>query len=293
MVDIPEEIGELRNLEFFNVSKNKLESIPDNITGLIKLRAINLGENRLKALPRTIGALPNLVIIVVNSNHLTSIPREIANLTGLLTLNISQNPLKTIPAEIATLKSLRKLISDDCEFQIGERVHSLKHNPPSLFEQCARIVVKADMQLPRTLPRHIARYFASCQSCSFCHGPYFESHVTRSRFIERTGRQIIALDYKLCSAHWTDEKDRITCMFSSSYQPENRKKALVQQEELQSQEKAGLLENATDDVLMMKKFNSILSLNSSASSLRLNDDDDNEGVRKSDVWRLQNAESLV
>ncbi|KAI8882394.1 L domain-like protein [Backusella circina FSU 941] len=298
MVTIPKELGELKNLELFNASKNKLESIPDNITGLIKLRAINLSENRLKELPRTIGELPSLIIIVVNSNQLTSLPREIAHLTGLLTLNISQNPLKSIPAEIATLKSLRKLISDDCEFESEDRIHSLKHDPPSLFEQCARIVVRTDMQLSPTIPRHIQRYFTTCQTCSFCHGPFFESHVTRSRLIERTGRQIIALDYQLCSAHWTDEKDRITCMFSSSYQPENRKRALVQQEE-SPQEKAGLLEG-DEFPIMMKKFNSILSLNSSsASSLRPNEEEGESTsfIRKSDIWRQQrqqqNAESFV
>ncbi len=43
----------------------------------------------------------------------------------------------------------------------------------------------------------------------------------RGKFIERTGRQILALDYKLCCAHWSDENDRISAMFSTPYYRQN------------------------------------------------------------------------
>jgi Leucine-rich repeat (LRR) protein len=217
MINLPKAIGQLKNLRIFNASKNQLESIPESITSLKKLKAINLSHNRLDYLPKGMGTLPNLIILILNHNQLTNLPRELANLNDLITLNVSNNPLKTIPAEIATLKSLRKLIAEDCAFE-QEFVHDLKHDPPSLFEICARNIISSDTPLPPSLASsHIADYFKREQLCSFCYGPYFDSFVTRGRFIERTGRQILALDYKLCCAHWTNEEDRIQAMFSTPY----------------------------------------------------------------------------
>lgn len=217
MISLPRAIGRLKNLRIFNASKNQLESIPDTITSLAKLKAINVSHNKLTALPKGIGSLPSLIILILNHNQLTQLPRELADLNDMITLNVSHNPLKTIPAEISALKSLRKLTAENCAFE-AEMIHTLAHDPPSLFEICARKMVKSNISLPSSLAHHhIADYFKQEQACSFCFGPYFESFVSRSRFIERTGRQIIALDYKLCCAHWTDENDRISVMFSTPY----------------------------------------------------------------------------
>lgn len=217
MINLPKAIGHLKNLRIFNASKNQLESIPDTIIGLKKLKAINLSQNRLVNLPKGIGSLPSLIILILNQNQLTELPREIAKLNDLITLNVSNNPLKSIPAEIATLKSLRKFSAENCAFE-SEFVYDLVHDPPSLFEICARNIVKSKN---KAVSAHLsqpsfANYFKKEQTCSFCYGPFFDSFVTRGKFIERTNRQLITLDYKLCSAHWVDEEDRITAMFSTA-----------------------------------------------------------------------------
>ncbi|GAA5794776.1 hypothetical protein HPULCUR_000122 [Helicostylum pulchrum] len=215
MINLPKALGQLTNLRIFNASKNQLESIPDTITGLVRLKAINLSNNKLRNLPKGIGSLPSLIILILNQNQLTELPREISQLNDLITLNVSNNPLKSIPAEIATLKSLRKFTAEDCAFET-EFVYSLKHNPPSLFETCARKISSSKIPLPSSLANHpIADYFRNEQTCSFCYGPFFDSFVVRGKFIERTNRQLIALDYKLCCAHWSDEQDRISAMFST------------------------------------------------------------------------------
>lgn len=214
MISLPSAIGQLKNLRIFNASKNQLESIPDTIIGLTKLKAVNLSQNRLSDLPKEIGSLPCLIILILNQNKLTHIPREISNLNDLITLNVSNNPLKSIPAEIATLKSLRKLTAENCDFET-EFIYPLTHDPPSLFEICARHISTSKKPLPSLV--HITDYFKKEQTCSFCYGPYFDSFVTRGKFIERTNRQLIALDYKLCCAHWSDENDRISAMFSTPY----------------------------------------------------------------------------
>jgi hypothetical protein len=130
----------------------------------------------------------------------------------LVSFNISHNPVKQLPAELITIKSLRKLIAEGCDF-CTEFVSERSHDPPSLFEQCARTIVRHQLALPDILPDPLRTYLLTHQECSYCDGPYFESYVTRGRFIERA-HQPIALEYRLCCAHWTDESDRLLNLFS-------------------------------------------------------------------------------
>lgn len=213
MKNLPREIGYLKNLSVLNVSDNLIEEIPDTITFLSKLKALNVSDNALVQLPASIGNLLKLVIIIANNNNLQSLPKEFKNLVNLISLNVSNNPLKSLPAEIANLKSLRKLLTDDCPFK-EEYTYDLIHNPPSLFETCARIAIKSQTNITSLLADHIKEYLSQADHCSYCNGPFFESHVTRVRFIERRARQPLALEYTLCSAHWSDENDRLLAMFS-------------------------------------------------------------------------------
>ncbi|KAI7870298.1 hypothetical protein BDF14DRAFT_1741181 [Spinellus fusiger] len=213
MTSLPLELGYLKNLRVLNASSNQLESIPDTIAFLSKLKALNIGHNKLTSLPRFIGVLPKLLILLVHNNSLKEIPREMANLRRLVCLSISDNPLESIPAEIATVTTLQKLIAERCSFKT-EFNHDLVSSPPSLFELCARAAIREALDIPIHLPAHIKRYLGKAQSCSYCHGPYIESHVVCGRFIERS-RQQIALEYRLCSPHWNTEDERILNIFSN------------------------------------------------------------------------------
>ncbi|KAI9023105.1 hypothetical protein CLU79DRAFT_858373 [Phycomyces nitens] len=213
MTSLPLEIGYLKNLRVLNAAHNQLQALPDTIAYLSNLRAINVGHNQLTLIPPFIGHLSKMVAIIVNNNLLTKIPTELGNLNRLISLNVSHNPLKSIPAEIASLKSLRKLHAEDCSF-VTEFVHSPLSNPLSLLETCARITVRNMLPIPVNLPQHLKEYIGQSKECSFCHGPYFDSFFTRGRFVNRNGRQQVALEYKLCSAHWNSEDDRIICMFA-------------------------------------------------------------------------------
>ena len=147
MMVLPPELGYLKNLRVLNAAFNQLETLPDTIAFLGKLKALNVSNNRITCLPSSIGSLPKLVIVILNDNKLTEIPRELANLSGLISLNVSNNPLKAIPAEIGSLKSLRKLNADGCKF-LEEIAYDLRHDPPSLFEICARAAVRAEIPVP-------------------------------------------------------------------------------------------------------------------------------------------------
>jgi hypothetical protein len=214
MTNIPRELGYLKNLRVLNISHNAITEIPDTIAFLSKLKALNVGHNKLVELPSSIGQLPKLVIIIANNNNLISLPRELAHLTNLISLNISNNPLKYLPAEIASLSALRKLLTDDCPFE-EEHTYELKHDPPSLLETCARIAVRSKLGIPNGLADHLKEYLSRADTCSHCKGPFFDSYVTRVRFIERRVRQAMVLKHTLCSAHWSNEDDRLLALFSS------------------------------------------------------------------------------
>ncbi|CAO3691828.1 unnamed protein product [Rhizopus stolonifer] len=213
MTELPKEVGYLKNLSVLNVSNNRIQELPDTIAFLSKLKALNISENRLKTLPSYIGQLQKIIIIIANNNQLTCLPKELSRLSNLVSLNVSFNPLRALPAEVATLPTLRKLLTEGCDFQ-EEYGYELRHNPLTLLETCARIAVRHEVHIPNDLASHIKDYLASAQQCSYCQGPYFDSHLTRFRFIERIANNPMALEYTLCSAHWSDDKDRLLTMFS-------------------------------------------------------------------------------
>lgn len=219
MTNLPREIGHLKNLRVLNVNNNLIQNLPDTIAFLSKLKAFDVSNNKLVSLPSAIGRLSKLVILIANNNLLPSLPREFANLSNLISLNVSNNPLKSLPAEIAELSSLRKFLTENCPFE-EEYTYQLKHDPPSLFEACARHIVRSKMNnIPNNLPEHIKHYLANPDTCSYCKGPFFESYVTRMRFIERRARQLLALEDRMCCAHWSTDEDRLLSMFSE--QPVN------------------------------------------------------------------------
>ncbi|KAI9032546.1 hypothetical protein CLU79DRAFT_726845 [Phycomyces nitens] len=217
ITSLPRTIGHLKNLRTLNASHNLLECLPDTIAFVAMLKAINISSNKITSLPSSLGSLQKLVIIVANDNRLTTLPQELVRLRKLLSLNVSNNPITAIPAEISTLKSLRKLVADGCEFE-QEFATNLLHDPPSLFEYCARSIVRQELRIPSQVPDHIKEYLTTANECSFCKGPYFKSFVTRKRLIERQDQKFITLEHRLCAAHWSTEDDRLMALFSEQPQ---------------------------------------------------------------------------
>src|SRR5277367_5259205 len=54
---IPSEIGQLINLQQFNILRNQLQSIPTEIGQLINLQQFNISDNELQSIPTEIGKL--------------------------------------------------------------------------------------------------------------------------------------------------------------------------------------------------------------------------------------------
>ncbi|KAI8092675.1 uncharacterized protein BX664DRAFT_277084 [Halteromyces radiatus] len=246
LVDLPDSIGQLKQLEILTISKNQLQHLPNTLQCLSRLTELDLSYNQLQHLP-SLGHFSVLNTLLLSHNQLTSIPSDLAGMKRLVTMDLSYNPLSVLPAEMTRLSHLRRLRLDHCHQLLNHEQHqameyTLTHDPPSLMEICARNVVstlstttagtttssrKGKFSIKSTrqyasprittqkltqLPNHLLSYLASVKVCSSCHGPYFDTHVVRRRLIEKNDLWI-PLEYRLCSAHWSDENDRLLNMF--------------------------------------------------------------------------------
>jgi hypothetical protein len=216
--EIPESIGHLQQLESLNLAHNDLCSLPKTISYLTRLEDLNLSYNQLETITPHIGHLEKLQTLCVSNNHLIELTVGIKGLINLSVLDISNNKVTTLPAEITQLPFLRRLRLDGCPLTNSLDHYSVRHDPPSLLETCARLIVKNDIypvSEQASLTEPLEDYLRSYNLCSHCNAPYFESFVSRGRWIEKNDIWI-PLEYRLCSAHWSDESDRMYAMFSSN-----------------------------------------------------------------------------
>lgn len=218
--------------------------IPDTICYLTQLIELNMSHNQIQQLTPYISHLRGLQQLHLEYNQIKELTVCIDSLYNLNTLDISNNPISILPAEITQLPFLRRLRLDGCPFVNSFDQHiQLSHDPPSLLETCARLIVKNEDQLIQMMKRKklgykrqrnsmdifkshltepLLQYLSNSNVCSFCHEPYFDSYVSRGRWIERN-EMWVPLEYRLCSAHWIDEEDRIYAMFSSSCSKQRNK----------------------------------------------------------------------
>ncbi|KAF7727848.1 hypothetical protein EC973_006961 [Apophysomyces ossiformis] len=206
---LPNAIGHLYHLEILSLSHNALTEIPDTLSYLPHLLELDLSFNRIDRICPCIGYLKKLHKLQLCNNQIFQLPVELVGMTNITTLDVSLNPLQTLPAEILQLPYLRRLRMDSTN--VSESAQSLIHDPPSLVESCCRAVIRCKIST-KGLPQHLIDYLALAKSCSFCYRPYFDAYVTRQRLVEKCDL-LLRLEYRLCSAHWTDDHDRMLSLF--------------------------------------------------------------------------------
>ena len=108
---LPDEIGNLQELESFNVSGNNIGgSIPESIGNLLKLKDFSAEYNKLEGtIPESIERLTNLLAFRITKNSIEgSIPGSIGQLTQLVLFMAAHNKLSgTIPEGVKDLKELK------------------------------------------------------------------------------------------------------------------------------------------------------------------------------------------
>ncbi|ORY93241.1 hypothetical protein BCR43DRAFT_507662 [Syncephalastrum racemosum] len=215
LTQLPDAIGSLQRLEVLHLQHNQLRSLPDTLGYLTHLKELDVSYNKLQSVTPYIGHLRHLETFQLLGNALlTQLPTTLGNLARLVTLSVANCPaLESLPAEILGLNALRHLrVAESHALQAPIEAMNLAHTPPSLVELCARRLYPEVIPAPAFRSRHHA------QPCSACGKPYFESFVSRSRLVEKA-EVIVRVEYRLCSAHWNTEDDRLLYTFSAAPPP--------------------------------------------------------------------------
>ena len=112
--NLPEELVELRNLEWLYLWGNQLSgSIPKELGNLTNLIRLSLNSNQFSgSIPKELGNLTNLTHLDLRDNQLSgSIPKEFGNLTNLTRLSLHTNQFSgSIPKEFGNLTNLERLV---------------------------------------------------------------------------------------------------------------------------------------------------------------------------------------
>ncbi|GFR98763.1 leucine-rich repeat protein SHOC-2-like [Elysia marginata] len=108
---LPEDIGELVNLEELYFGSNMLDEIPASFTKLSSLRICQLSKNRLKKLPDDFGTLSTLLELYLDSNLLRNLPPSMSHLVNLEVFDLTENKLRDVPREILTCMTKLKALN--------------------------------------------------------------------------------------------------------------------------------------------------------------------------------------
>jgi hypothetical protein len=105
---IPAGVLRMRFLKSLDLSENQIGELTNNIM-LQNLEYLNLSGNKITRLPKTIGVLRKLAILDLSDNQLIDIPLWFTNLTRLKELNLAHNQLKSLPHQITRFRNLKVL----------------------------------------------------------------------------------------------------------------------------------------------------------------------------------------
>ncbi len=113
---LPNFIGKLKKLKKLVANNNWIESLPENLGELINLRLLNLENNQIKSLPASLGQLTQLEVLNVAQNKLEFLPDSFSKMVNLTDISLYQNNIHSFPNCILSMKKLRRL-------QLGERYY--------------------------------------------------------------------------------------------------------------------------------------------------------------------------
>lgn len=106
LTTLPQEIGQLAQLQELDISSNQLTALPPEIGQLIQLQKLDISFNQLTVLPPEIAQLVQLTSLILRDNKLGEFPSEIWQLTQLQSLDLAGVGLKVLPPEIGQLTEL-------------------------------------------------------------------------------------------------------------------------------------------------------------------------------------------
>lgn len=109
LVKLPENIGDLENLEFLRVSITNVEKLPESIGNLKNLKYLYAVDTGITNVPESIGNCENLVALDLHGNKISEIPDSITKLKKLKSLDLGWLDLTSLPENMGDLTELIRL----------------------------------------------------------------------------------------------------------------------------------------------------------------------------------------
>ncbi len=164
---IPPQIKNLENLKSFNLANNKtLINLPDEIFALKNLQELRLGGNKLTDLSNEIGKLKNLRHLSVWGNAIDSLPSALFTLKHLTILNIGQNEINILPSSIGELFNLEVLRIDNMSLkQLPSGIKNLT-NLKELYLFGNNLSIPSEIDRQTHNPKKIIDYYFKTQQKS-------------------------------------------------------------------------------------------------------------------------------
>ncbi len=108
--EVPSEVfTEFPNLQWLDLSKNRLKEVPDGIGLLKKLKKLILFKNRIETISPEIGRLEDLRELIISQNELETLPEEIGNLKKLRYIDMWSNNIARLPSSMAEMYALEEI----------------------------------------------------------------------------------------------------------------------------------------------------------------------------------------
>jgi len=128
---LPPKIGDLKKLEYLDISSNKLLELPATLSALSALKTLHIAAPNLQSIPENIGNLANLEELNLRGNYskvpesfgklkkLThlfmggaaqELPESFGDLASLVYFNASSSEFKMLPKSIGSLKKLKEIV---------------------------------------------------------------------------------------------------------------------------------------------------------------------------------------
>ncbi len=103
-------LEKLTKLRCLFLNNNRFSAMPDGIGELVDLQEFNMGNNRLTNMSQDITKLKKMKKLCLEHNNIEQIPRDIGNLVNLCVLDLSYNNITCLPTSIEKLINLQYLI---------------------------------------------------------------------------------------------------------------------------------------------------------------------------------------
>jgi Leucine-rich repeat (LRR) protein len=106
---IPENIGQLSQLQKIEAANNMITSIPGSVADLSALFRLDLNNNNLTSLP-DFGEMPALWDLQLSNNQIEKLPESFGSLIKLSSLYVGNNNISVLPSSFEKLSRLRVLV---------------------------------------------------------------------------------------------------------------------------------------------------------------------------------------